>query len=423
MNLPTPDRNEMSSEAKRLNNRRGAVLALVAVSMLAIMGILVLGIDGGTLQRQRRMAQTAADAGALGGAVEKFRARPGFVTATALNESARNGFANGANGVTVTVTDNIPGSGNFTGPNYVRVVVQQSVPMLLAGIFGSGSVSASSTGVAGLENAANCLVILEPSGPNALSYTAQSSLDASGCGIAVNSTSNTPVNVGRFMNAATMSVSGNQPNPGINGTWVNNAPPTSDPLGYLAPPTTGPCTNGSYGVTTVKNANLSPGVYCGGLDISGNVNLRSGVYVVAGGGIQVSKATVTCDAGGVLIINTNAPAANGGASFSLLDLFQSDITLSALQTNSPVPGAVFYSNPAVLPSAPVDGISVHNSSNLTLSGTVYMPAEQFSTKNNTDVTITGGLVARTIDAKTGRANFVINNSSGSTSLRRPTLVR
>lgn len=422
MKKPSLHREKRRNDA-RLRNRQGAILALVAVSIIAIMGILVLGIDGGTLQRQRRMAQTAADAGALAGAVEKFRSRPESVTATAFNESARNGFVNGTNGVVVTVTDSVPGSGNFTGPNYVKVVVRQSVPMLFAGIFGSGSVSASATGTAGLENATNCLVVLEPTNPNALGFSAQSSLDASGCGIAVNSTSSSAVNVGRFMNATTVSVSGNQSDPGINGTWKSNAPPTPDPLAYLPAPTIGPCTNSVYKVTTVSTPSLSPGVYCGGLSIGSDVNLKSGIYVVAGGGIQVSHANVTCDPGGVLIINTDAPAANGGASFSLLDLFQATVTLTALNTGSPVPGAVFYSNPSVLPTAPVDGISVHNSSSLNLTGTVYMPGEQVGVKNNVDVTITGGLVARTINSKTGQAQFIINNSSGSTALRRPTLVR
>jgi Flp pilus assembly protein TadG len=56
-------------------NRRGAILLLMGVSMVALMSLLVLCIDGGTLQEQKRRAQTAADAGALAGAVEILRNR------------------------------------------------------------------------------------------------------------------------------------------------------------------------------------------------------------------------------------------------------------------------------------------------------------------------------------------------------------
>jgi uncharacterized membrane protein len=45
------------------------MLVFISVSMLAFMSLLALSLDGGAIQRQRRLTQKAADAAALAGAV------------------------------------------------------------------------------------------------------------------------------------------------------------------------------------------------------------------------------------------------------------------------------------------------------------------------------------------------------------------
>src|SRR6266487_1359049 len=87
---------------ERQGNRRGAILVIVALFMISFMGLLVLVVDVGSLQRQKRMAQTAADAGARAGADEIFRNRSADEVGTAVRtETERNGFKDG-DGVTVT---------------------------------------------------------------------------------------------------------------------------------------------------------------------------------------------------------------------------------------------------------------------------------------------------------------------------------
>src|SRR5215211_7617119 len=85
-------------------NRRGAILILAAVSTLLLVSILALALDLGSLQQQRRMAQTAADAGALAGAIEIWRNRIDSVEESAASETKRNGFEHLVNGNVVTVT-------------------------------------------------------------------------------------------------------------------------------------------------------------------------------------------------------------------------------------------------------------------------------------------------------------------------------
>src|SRR5215213_10297350 len=116
-------------------NRRGAIVVLAAVSTLLLVSILALALDAGSLQQQRRMAQTAADAGALAGAIEIWRNRIDSVEESAASETKRNGFEHSVNGNVVTVTypaTNAP----YAGPNFVHVEVERTAPNFFARVLG-----------------------------------------------------------------------------------------------------------------------------------------------------------------------------------------------------------------------------------------------------------------------------------------------
>ena len=59
-----------------IRNRRGAALALVAVSLVVILGMGALAVDMGMLIKQHNDAQRAADAAALAGASAFQDAKP-----------------------------------------------------------------------------------------------------------------------------------------------------------------------------------------------------------------------------------------------------------------------------------------------------------------------------------------------------------
>jgi len=93
----------------RRDSERGSVLPALAV--MTIISVLMAGlvVDAGFLQQQRGQAQIAADAAAVAGAMELLPAGKGSAWAVnaAKNASAWNGFTNGANNTTVTVTPNL----------------------------------------------------------------------------------------------------------------------------------------------------------------------------------------------------------------------------------------------------------------------------------------------------------------------------
>src|SRR5437763_175740 len=55
------------------HSRRGAVAAQVAVSLLAIMGVAAIALEGGMLQAERRRAQATADTAALAAAADLYK--------------------------------------------------------------------------------------------------------------------------------------------------------------------------------------------------------------------------------------------------------------------------------------------------------------------------------------------------------------
>src|SRR5258708_3764790 len=94
--------------------RRGKVVILVAISLIPILGVVAIAVDGGMLLSDRRRVQRGADSAALAAATDLFTnwntaagADPkGDAKTSALSTAKANGFPN--DGVTATVTVNIP---------------------------------------------------------------------------------------------------------------------------------------------------------------------------------------------------------------------------------------------------------------------------------------------------------------------------
>ena len=90
-------------------NRKGAIGVGFAVAATAVLGMGALATEGGLWYMSRRNAQSAADAGAIAGAIViGYRGNDAAGRtageAAALNLAARNSFANGVDGATVTAT-------------------------------------------------------------------------------------------------------------------------------------------------------------------------------------------------------------------------------------------------------------------------------------------------------------------------------
>src|SRR5690349_11099147 len=114
-----------SEERPIQRERRGAMVVRLAVVLVVLLGFLALTLDVGSGNRQRRIAQTAADAGAVAGAVELFRMQGiggahDSAVAAATREVVRNGFL--ATDIVSPCPCNPPTSGPHAGDvNYIEV--------------------------------------------------------------------------------------------------------------------------------------------------------------------------------------------------------------------------------------------------------------------------------------------------------------
>src|SRR5438034_5053782 len=169
------------SHSEKTRERRGAVLLLVALSLVGLMGIAVFALDVGILQREKRIAQMAADAAAQAGAIEIYRSRTESTTVTARGEAARNGFTNGTGGKAVTIT--YPNAtGSHTGANFVGVVIKDTVRTVFGVILGRTKMVVTARAVGGVTGTTQaCVVTLDPDDKDALSVQSGAIVNASSC--------------------------------------------------------------------------------------------------------------------------------------------------------------------------------------------------------------------------------------------------
>ena len=337
---------------KQDRRESGFVLVTTALGIIVLLGFLGLAVDVGFLQYQKRRIQSAADAAAIGAALQLSKnATNTTAKAEGKYDSAKNGFTDGSNGVTVTI--NIPPlSGNYTSSSSaVEAIVQQNNATYFMQLFNINLVGVAARSVAMPGNSPNCIYVLDPSASDAFLASGGSTTVNASCGINVNSTNAKGLEGtgGACIDATTVNLvassdSGAQlptcagfPSPNLGQKAV------ADPLSYLtAPIIPASCDYTNY--TAANGSTLNPGNYCGGITVSGGatVHLNKGLYILNGGGLQVSGgSSLISNVGGVTFDNTysagysyKAIAISGGSSTNL----QAPTTASG----GDLPGILFF---------------------------------------------------------------------------------
>ncbi len=314
--------------------RRGTVAVLVAVCLTVILAVLAIALDGGGLLAERRHAQATADAAALAAACDLYEnfwtnsgADPsGTAAASARTTAAANGYTN--DGTTSVVTVNIPpASGDYVGmAGYVEVIVQYNEQRGFSTIFNGGTVPVKARAVAlGSAVAANVgILVLDP--------TSKGSFSAQGSG--TTTVTDTPVVVdsnnsaaavgggGGTVTAQEFDITGNYVLTGgaqFNGPIHTGRRPMPDPLVDLpVPDKTAMAVQSNKKVQyTQGSQTLLPGVYSGGISVSGtgSLTLQPGIYYMDGGGFSFSGQGNLSGAG-VMIYNAPGNGNSGGISVS-----------------------------------------------------------------------------------------------------------
>jgi hypothetical protein len=379
------------------------VCALVALCLFALMGVVAIALDGGLLLDQRRRAQAGADAAALAAAEDLYsnwqknqgQDPKGTAAAAARANALANGFNN--DGVSSVVTVNIPPtSGNFQtfippgdtfltpGAGCVEVIIQFNQKRGFSGIFGSGDIPVRARAVARGQWVPfnDGVIVLHPTAASALNANGNGTVKVTGANIIVDSNnSQAATTVGNsYVSDPNKTIAITGTSPGYSGTFLGTVltgqQPTPDPLRYLPAPD--PSTLTVQTVPSGNNITLSPGVYSGGIHISGQttVTMLPGIYYMDGGDFQFSGQG-SLNAQGVMIYSTAGVSITGQAS----------VTLSPPSTGIYTGISYFQSR-----TSPATAL-ISGNGNFNVTGTVYVPDGLAQLQGNGDASIASQVVS------------------------------
>lgn len=415
-----------------LHRKKGAVVPTVALGLVTLLGFATLAIDVGHFYHARRLMQTGADAGALGGGAELYRNNPSQISASAQEAAAVHGFVNGSSSTVVTV-HHPPTSGAYVGnEQYVEVLIQRIVPTFLAKFVGRNSAPIATRAVAGFAaGTTNCIYVMDRTMKGALEMQSNSTL-TSDCGVNVNSAHSDALwlqsSARLDARPGTVSVTGGVENEGgfpVQPTPQTAVPPTADPLGYLQPPTYGGCTqNGTLEIQT-GTVTLSPGVYCGSsgkpaiiIKNDAHVILNPGIYVLRSG--LWTESSSSLEGTGVMLYNTTVVGSTN-TYYRFQFGSSSEINLSA-PTSGPYAGIAIFADRAATLEADGKPNAVQSSAQVDIGGAIYLPGQPLQLESSAILDVTAPVVAKSLTLQSSSQLLMDNDATGGTALKRLTLV-
>jgi Flp pilus assembly protein TadG len=378
---------DLPAQLKRFaRDRMGAVAVLTGLTLTTLLGFAGLGTDATLWFVAKRNLQGAADVAAFSAATAELAgANSTTFTAAAKAVSKQYGFADGVNGVSVTV-NNPPASGNYTtNGEAVEVLISQPQPLFFSSLFLSTAPTATSRAVAtegassdgcvmaldkgnvmdgvgdsgsGALNLVNCTLYVNSSSANALQLSGSASINALSAFI-----------VGNYTMSGTSSFKATD---GIN----TGATAVTNPYAGVKVPTFSGC-NSSSVTPSSGTKSLTASTYggtmviCGNLGVSGtaSLSLGPGTYIIDSGSFAVSGTTASVTGTGVTIILTSSVGSYGTASIS----GTTTVTLSA-PTSGPTKGIAIFQDPRA--SGKTNSLSGGSGQNIT--GALYFPNEAVS---------------------------------------------
>jgi Flp pilus assembly protein TadG len=379
-------------------DRSGAMAITIALLMTSFAGIVGLSIDVAEWYGARRAMQSAVDAAAIGGMVAmKNGDTSAQVTEAATTDANLNGIGLASTGTTLTVTVDMTSE-------TVTATMTKTADLLLSGLFLGSSPTISVTAQAGIVTTGSppCLLVTAPSGTS-VTLTGSSSIQASGCAVKVNSTSSTAINLQGATKIVAKSVCGPGGDTIQSGSSVSptetSCAAESDPLADLTPPSN---VNNScdYNNVSISNSNalsytksatagslvqngsgqwvLLPGVYCGGINLSGsggqsNVLFNPGIYIVRNGLLQTgNSATATGTGVGFWLTGSGSGVSFAGTtSFSI-----------TAPTSGAMEGVAIYQDQSETTGTVTEQLSGY--STLTFTGLLYFGNQNVSVSGSSE---------------------------------------
>ncbi len=393
--------------ARFYRDKSGAVLIYSAFMIPVILGVAGLSVDVSSWYANKRVAQAAADAGAIGGALEILRinqARDGSditeaeIKAIAIQIASLNGYDDGA-GDEIEVNYPPENGPNTGAEDSVEVIVRRPAKLFLVGILFDEDVTVAGRAVAAGAVDDTCMWALNKTKRNAIKISGGAQVNMP-CGILSNS--NDPleslgVDGGGCVTATVIRTAGKSNGECINPTSLDYVPQVNDPFANMMPPSgLGDCTDHSnIRVNDGETVTLEPGVYCGKITVNSGGTLifdtapdGGGQYVLDGAGITVAADGVVSGTD-VSFYITEDSGQGDNITFSA----NSTIDLSA-PWDGENPGVLFYQDrgsPSYIQHNFTGGATMN------LEGILYFPNQDLQFSGGTTIDpVTTLIVADTI---------------------------
>lgn len=394
--------------------RSGQIAVVVAVAAPVILGSAGLGLETGFWFYKQRTAQMSADLSAYAGAVvARMGEEEAAIIAGAELEAAQNGYEAGKGPITVNWP---PLGGANINDRSVEVEITQSYPRLFSGLFVDGDVSLVVRAVAQFEEPGPaCILTLDPAGSQTLLFTGSSDVTLTNCDIMSNSIASDALAVtgsGAVIASCANSVGGINVSSLLTLTDCLepriNLPPALDPFAGLSEPSATGCSNIPGGN---RARTISPGRYCNGMNLSGDITLSPGVYIVDGGTLRTNgNSNITGDGVTIFLTNDADVQWNGNA----------DINLTA-PTSGPYAGLLLWGDKDNQP----DTSAIFNgAAGSSLAGALYFPSQTVDMRG--DFQGSGGctrIIGWRIDIS-GNTSFDSDcSAAGSITINTPGVVR
>jgi len=291
--------------SRAISTDRKGNMAIMAMGTLAVVTLVAGGVvDYASLASQNQNLQSVADAAALGAAremtISKNAREQVQAVASAIVES------------NVTTGNPKTKASIIDKGHAVEVFVTADPKVYFAGPVGANAGPVTARAVAEVSGSAVCMIGLDTKAKKTLSMRKKSMITATGCAIYSNSTAkdgisiedNAEVNAGFICSAGGVKTSKKlmlDPAP------ITDCPPINDPLIGRPQPAIGACDFNKKKVAKGAVETLSPGVYCGGLDVQGNATLAGGVYIIKDGNLTVDDGgSLTGDDAGFFLTGKDA---------------------------------------------------------------------------------------------------------------------
>lgn len=344
-------------------DRRGAIVVKFAIVLPVLLGLVGGVVDHASYIGQKQKLQKAADSASIAAALEMtlIDYTKNDVTALAQSIVATMVRANGDSAGSIEVAAS-------TSTNPLQVTVTAVQPFKgFAGAYGFHDDTMTVRAVARVIGKPNiCVLGLDSSDDGTIELWSKARMTAQNCAVYSNSSSTKGIAAKQSASmSATMicSVGGAS---GAKGSMtpqpITDCPVFDDPLAGRAGPAVGACQETGL-VIASQTVTLQPGVYCGGLRISGSsvVTFAPGVFVIKDGPLIVrDEASIAGENVGFYLTGT-------GALFN----FESDTTISlSAPTAGTMAGLLFHESREQTASVTHE---INSDNARTLIGTIYLP--------------------------------------------------